>query len=73
MRESRDVLTALEKNYPKADLADAKTLRTQVCGELAQRGDAQCAAEVSEMAKRTETRSAGSTSSSSQETRLRRG
>ena len=27
MRESRDVLTALEKNYPNADLADAKTLR----------------------------------------------
>ncbi len=57
MRESRDVLTALEKNYPNADLADAKTLRTRVCGELAQRGDAQCAAEVSEIAKRTETRS----------------
>src|SRR6476646_4336690 len=69
MRESRDVLTALAKNYPNADLADAKTLRTRVCGELAQRGDAQCAAEVSEMAKRTETRSAQSTSTSSQETR----
>ena len=55
MRESRDVLTALEKNYPNADLADAKTLRTRVCGELAQRGDAQCAAEVSTIAKRTET------------------
>jgi HEAT repeat protein len=46
MRESRDVLTALEKSYPNADLADARTLRTRVCGELAQRGDAQCAAEV---------------------------
>jgi HEAT repeat protein len=52
MRESRDVLTSLEKRYPNADLADAKTLRTRVCGELAQRGDAQCAAEVSEIAKR---------------------
>jgi HEAT repeat protein len=51
MRESRDVLTSLEKKYPNADLADAKTLRTRVCGELAQRGDAQCAAEVSRIAK----------------------
>ena len=50
MRESRDVLTSLEKKYPNADLADAKTLRTRVCGELAQRGDAQCAAEVSRIA-----------------------
>ena len=50
MRESRDVLTALEKNYPNADLADARTLRTRVCGELAQRGDAACAAEVTKIA-----------------------
>jgi len=50
MRESRDVLTTLEKNYPNADLADAKTLRTRVCGELAQRGDAACAAEISSIA-----------------------
>jgi HEAT repeat protein len=56
MRESRDVLTALEKNYPKADLADAKALRTRVCGELAQRGDAQCAAEVRTTAKTSEGR-----------------
>jgi HEAT repeat protein len=50
MRESRDVLAALEKNYPNADLADAKTLRTRVCGELAQRGDAACAAEITSIA-----------------------
>jgi HEAT repeat protein len=61
MRESRDVLTALEKNYPNADLADARTLRTRVCGELAQRGDAQCAEEVSRIAKgRSESTTTGS-------------
>ncbi len=69
MRESRDVLTALEKNYPNADLADAKTLRTRVCGELAQRGDAQCAAEVTEIAGRTESRSGRNASASSQSPR----
>ena len=69
MRESRDVLTSLEKKYPNADLADAKTLRTRVCGELAQRGDAQCAAEVSRIAKRTETGSGPGTPTSGQSAR----
>jgi HEAT repeat protein len=54
MRESRDVLKALEKNYPDADLADAKSLRTRVCGELAQRGDSECAREIAEIADQTE-------------------
>src|SRR5688572_5359760 len=62
MRESRDVLTALEKNYPNADLADAKTLRTRVCGELAQRGDAECAAEITTTATRDQDRDQRSTS-----------
>ena len=66
MRESRDVLTSLEKKYPNADLADAKTLRTRVCGELAQRGDSQCAAEVSRIAKGPETGSRQSAATSSQ-------
>jgi HEAT repeat protein len=52
MRESRDVLTALAKNYPNADLADAKSLRARVCGELAQRGDSECAEEISRVADR---------------------
>ncbi|HEX5072770.1 MAG TPA: HEAT repeat domain-containing protein [Gemmatimonadaceae bacterium] len=69
MRESRDVLTSLEKKYPNADLADAKTLRTRVCGELAQRGDAQCAAEVSRIAQRTETKSGQSEATTSQSAR----
>jgi tetratricopeptide (TPR) repeat protein len=50
MRESRDVLAALEKDYPNADLADAKSLRMTVCGELARRGDAECAAVVASAA-----------------------
>ena len=52
LRESRDVLTALAKTYPNADLANAKSLGTRVCGELAQRGDAECAAEISRVADR---------------------
>jgi HEAT repeat protein len=52
MRESREVLKALAKNYPDADLADANTLRTRVCGSLAQRGDAECAAEITDRATR---------------------
>ncbi|HUQ82520.1 MAG TPA: HEAT repeat domain-containing protein [Gemmatimonadaceae bacterium] len=52
MRESRDVLTTLSKNYPNADLADAKSLRARVCGELAQRGDAECAEEINKIADR---------------------
>ena len=66
MRESRDVLTSLEKKYPNADLADAKTLRTRVCGELAQRGDAQCAAEVTRLAQNTESKSRQSEATNSQ-------
>ena len=50
MREARDVLSALTRNYPNADLADARSLRLRVCGELAQQGDAQCAAEIARAA-----------------------
>ena len=46
MREARDVLKSLGQKYPDADLSDAKALGTRVCGELAQRGDANCAAEI---------------------------
>jgi len=52
MREARDVLGTLTTKYPSADLADAKTLRTRVCGELAKRGDADCAAEINKIAER---------------------
>ena len=54
MREARDVLTALGQKYPDADLSDAKSLRTQICGKLAQRGDADCAAEIAQTADRSD-------------------
>ena len=67
LRESRDVLTALTKNYPNADLADARSLGTRVCGELAKRGDADCAAEIAEKADpRRSTSGSQSAQSSSQ-------
>jgi TolA-binding protein len=73
MREARNVLSRLEKDYPSADLADAKSLRTRVCGELAQRGDAECAAEVSKIAESGDSdvrgRASSRGSSSSQSTR----
>ena len=59
LRESRDVLKSLEKSYPKADLSDAKSLGAHVCGELAQRGDAECAAEIAKAAD-PDARSSGS-------------
>ena len=46
LRTALATLSSLEERYPRSDLSDARTLRTRVCGELAQRGDAQCAAEV---------------------------
>src|SRR5205807_4192973 len=48
LTQALDLLTSLEKRYPKiAQGGDASTLRTRVCGELARRGDARCAAEIS--------------------------
>jgi HEAT repeat protein len=73
MRESRDVLSALEKNYPNADLADAKALRAQVCGQLAQRGDAECAKEINEIADRTDRSDRGDRSSDRSSTRSNQG
>jgi HEAT repeat protein len=64
MREARDVLTSLGKNYPDADLSDAKALGTRVCGELAQRGDADCAAKIFAAAEATD-RGDGSSSAAS--------
>jgi len=60
MRESRDVLATLEKNYPDADLADARSLHLRVCGELAQRGDAECAAVIARTADPSASASASS-------------
>ena len=62
MREARDILTSLGQKYPGADLADAKTLRTRVCGELARRGDADCAEEIRKTADASDRRSDRSSS-----------
>ena len=69
MREARDVLVALGKKYPDADLADAKSLGTQICGKLAQRGDADCAAEIAEKADPNRAERATSRSTGSQTAR----
>ena len=69
MREARDVLANLGRKYPDADLADAKSLRTRVCGELAKQGDAECAAEVSKIATTTESRATRSSTATAQGTR----
>lgn len=45
-------LTRLNTAFPSvANQGDANTLRMRVCGELARRGDAQCAAEVAQVAR----------------------
>lgn len=69
MREARDVLITLGKRYPDADLADAKSLGTQICGKLAQRGDADCAAEIAEKADPNRATRATSRSTTSQSAR----
>jgi HEAT repeat protein len=60
MREARDILGSLGQKYPDADLADAKSLRTQICGKLAQRGDADCAAEIATISGRSDRGDGGS-------------
>lgn len=45
-------LSRLSQEFPSAaSQGDANTLRIRVCGELARRGDAQCAAEVAQVAR----------------------
>jgi HEAT repeat protein len=46
LRTARTVLAKLQDKYPKVAKGDAASLRTRICGELAQRGDEACAAEV---------------------------
>ncbi len=51
LKAAREALERLTDSYPDvAKKGDAKTLRTRVCGELAKRGDEECAAEVAEQA-----------------------
>jgi HEAT repeat protein len=60
------VLASLAQRYPSSTVrGDASTLRTRVCGELAQRGDERCAAEVTRIADAGARSSAGSRSAQS--------
>jgi len=55
LQEALRNLRSLGTNYPTtAKGGDAKILLTRVCGELARRGDASCAASITEMANGTD-------------------
>lgn len=47
LKSARDVLTQLRSRYPGLAKGEPAALRTRICGELARRGDEQCAAEIS--------------------------
>lgn len=54
MRSARDVLASLQQRFPDyARRSDAATLSTRICGELAQQGDATCAASIATQASAT--------------------
>ena len=50
LKSARDVLTKLREKNPSFAKGEPANLRTRICGELAQRGDAVCAAEVTKTA-----------------------
>lgn len=51
LEAARDRLRALRQRFPSlADGGDAKTLATRVCGELAKRGDQDCARSIADQA-----------------------
>ncbi|MCC6928966.1 MAG: HEAT repeat domain-containing protein [Gemmatimonadaceae bacterium] len=57
LNEALSALDRLNEEFPSAaTLGDASTLRIRVCGELAKRGDEQCAAQVAESAGAGESR-----------------
>jgi HEAT repeat protein len=57
MRSARDVLASLQTRFPDfGRRSDAATLATRICGELAQQGDASCAASISAQASSTAVR-----------------
>ena len=54
MRSARDILASLQKRFPDfGRRSDAATLATRICGELAQQGDATCAASIAAQASGT--------------------
>ncbi|MGH2634454.1 MAG: tetratricopeptide repeat protein, partial [Tepidiformaceae bacterium] len=56
MRSARDILASLQKRFPDfGRRSDAATLATRICCELAQQGDAACAASIATQASGTVT------------------
>lgn len=54
MRSAHDILASLQQRYPDfGHRSDAATLSTRICGELARRGDASCAASIAAQASST--------------------
>jgi HEAT repeat protein len=54
MRTAHNILSTLQQRYPDfGRRSDAATLATRVCGELAQQGDATCAASIAAQAEGT--------------------
>jgi HEAT repeat protein len=54
LRAARDVLVRNGEKYPGLAKGEPAALRTRICGELARRGDEECAAEVAAKARATE-------------------
>lgn len=66
LRSAIVTLDRLNEKYPRASVrGDARTLRVRVCGELAKRGDEECASEVSDLARSSSSSSSASSASSS--------
>ncbi|MGH8310583.1 MAG: HEAT repeat domain-containing protein, partial [Steroidobacteraceae bacterium] len=59
------VLDRLRDRYPRSLRGDANTLRVRVCGALAQRGDEECASEVTSIASSSPSASPSASASSS--------
>jgi HEAT repeat protein len=59
MHAARNILANLQQRFPDfGRKSDASTLATRICGELAQQGDATCAASIAAQAAGTATRAA---------------
>ncbi len=66
LQSALSVLERLQDRYPNSSQrGDASSLRVRVCGALAQRGDEQCASEVTSIATSSATASSSSSSTAS--------
>jgi HEAT repeat protein len=65
LRSAKTVLSRHTTKYPGLAKGEPRALRTRICGELARRGDEECAAEVAAAARATEARPATRSNTSS--------